>query len=445
MSPGVNSGVKTTDGHEIDLFLESGILVGRVVGGTDDGKAAFAVTVDPQTGEVYLAQYLSLQHPDQANSGNGFNSYDELITLTNNTVQLTVTLTDGDHDTLTTAVNVGGQIKFEDDGPNGVFITSSGTVIHDETAGANPAEGTNASNDVLGSSLDPAILAKFNSIHDKGTDPDVTSLDNSAIGFATNHIVFVGGVANFGSDGPAATNSNVLSLTIPADHTDSGLFTTDGHQIFLFNENGVIVGRYDGSDANGDVTNDGTDPAAFAIAISPDGTVSVAQYVSLEHPNEANASNSFNSFDEPVQLASGTVRATIALTDGDGDKYIKSVDVSNSIKFQDDGPHATGESECVNEGGQVKVNLVLILDVSGSMVDDPGVPGFATRLDLAKAAAINLINTANVNQIMVVSFSDSADHNTDDVTRQVWTGAARRNQLHQWPVGRWQHALPRCD
>ena len=229
----------------------------------------------------------------------------------------------------------------------------------------------------------------------------------------------VGGVANFGSDGPAATNSNVLSLTIPADHTDSGLFTTDGHQIFLFNENGVIVGRYDGNDANGDVTNDGTDPAAFAIAISPDGTVSVAQYVSLQHPNEANSGNSFNSYDESVQLASGTVSATITLTDGDGDKSTKSIDVSNSIKFQDDGPHATGESECVNEGGQVKVNLVLILDVSGSMVDDPGVPGFATRLDLAKAAAINLINTANVNQIMVVSFSDSADHNTE--AGNVWT------------------------
>ena len=168
-SSGVNSGVKTTDGHEIDLFLESGIVVGRVVGGTDDGKAAFAVTVDPQTGEVYLAQYLSLQHPDQANSGNGFNSFDEMISLTNNTVQLTVTLTDGDHDTVpSSTVNVGGQIKFQDDGPGGVSISSSGTVTHDETPGANPAEGTNASNDVLGSSLDPAILAKFNAIQPHG-------------------------------------------------------------------------------------------------------------------------------------------------------------------------------------------------------------------------------------------------------------------------------------
>ena len=53
------------------------------------------------------------------------------------------------------------------------------------------------------------------------------------------------------------------------------------------------------------------------------------------------------------------------------------------------------------------------------MGDDLGVPGFATRLDLAKAAAINLINTANVNQIMVVSFSDGADHNTE--AGNVWT------------------------
>ena len=84
-----------------------------------------------------------------------------------------------------------------------------------------------------------------------GIDPDVTSLDNNAIGFAKSQIVFVSGTANFGSDGPAATNSSVLSLSIPADHTDFGLFTTDGHQIFLFNENGLIVGRYDGG-PNGD-------------------------------------------------------------------------------------------------------------------------------------------------------------------------------------------------
>ena len=89
-----------------------------------------------------------------------------------------------------------------------------------------------------------------------------------------------------------------------------------------------------------------------------------------------------------------------------------------SVKIIDDIPAAAGESANVNEGGGT-VNLVLVLDVSGSMGDDPGVPGFATRLDLAKAAAINLINTANVNQIMVVSFSDSADHNTE--AGNVWT------------------------
>ena len=42
------------------------------------------------------------------------------------------------------------------------------------------------------------------------------------------------------------------------------------------------------------------------------------------------------------------------------------------------------------------------------MSEDPGVPGFATRLALEKAAAINLLNSANVNQVFLVGFSDSA-------------------------------------
>jgi hypothetical protein len=39
------------------------------------------------------------------------------------------------------------------------------------------------------------------------------------------------------------------------------------------------------------------------------------------------------------------------------------------------------------------------------MLDDPGVPGFATRLDSGKAAAINLLNSANVNQVFLVGFA----------------------------------------
>ena len=62
--------------------------------------------------------------------------------------------------------------------------------------------------------------------------------------------------------------------------TDSGLQTTDNRQISLFNESGVIVGRMD--TAGGVADPAGT--VAFAISINNAGEVTVAQYLSLEHP-----------------------------------------------------------------------------------------------------------------------------------------------------------------
>ena len=74
---GVFSGLQTTEGFDIDLFLEDygaggKFIVGRVDGGDDDGDAAFALFIDPTTGQVTVAHYLSIKHddwgdPDEAN------------------------------------------------------------------------------------------------------------------------------------------------------------------------------------------------------------------------------------------------------------------------------------------------------------------------------------------------------------------------------------------
>ena len=71
---------------------------------------------------------------------------------------------------------------------------------------------------------------------------------------------------------------------------------------------------------------------------------------------------------------------------------------------------ATNNTATVNEGGAASTNFVLIFDRSASMLEDPGVPGFATRLDLEKAAAINLLNSANVNQVFIVGFNNTASN-----------------------------------
>ena len=48
-----NSGLLTTDGDAITLTLESGIVVGRDVG----GNAVFAISINAATGVVSVAQY----------------------------------------------------------------------------------------------------------------------------------------------------------------------------------------------------------------------------------------------------------------------------------------------------------------------------------------------------------------------------------------------------
>ncbi len=93
------------------------------------------------------------------------------------------------------------------------------------------------------------------------------------------------------------------------------------------------------------------------------------------------------------------------VTDKDNDTATSTLKVT----LDDDTPDPVCDTASVDEGGQSSTNLVLILDVSRSMGDDPDGPGgFATRLDLAKAAAINLIDTANTNQVFVAQFSTDA-------------------------------------
>ena len=90
------SGLTLTDGTAITLSLADGRVIGTV--GADaanpslTGKVAFAIALDPLTGQVYVAQYLSL-HQDSAT-----NTPNDLLSLAAGSVGVTVTLTDGDGD-----------------------------------------------------------------------------------------------------------------------------------------------------------------------------------------------------------------------------------------------------------------------------------------------------------------------------------------------------------
>src|SRR5207302_5111496 len=132
-----------------------------------------------------------------------------------------------------------------------------------------------------------------------------------------------------GADNEGATT--VFSLAIA--NINSGLTTTDGHAIQLFNEGGIIVGRYDSNGVGGI---DGTDNAAFAVAIdSSTGVLSVVQYVSLHHGSPDTPTD----ISEPVNLGT-TINAVVTVTDGDGDVSTASTAIGTAVLLRDDGPVA---------------------------------------------------------------------------------------------------------
>lgn len=214
-------------------------------------------------------------------------------------------------------------------------------IIVDET------EGLQADSDEV-----PTLAAIFTNVAvpNQGTDPDMPT--QYAQGAAA---IVVAGTTDFGTDGPAAYDAVQYGLAASSNGVNSGLKTTEGKPINLYNENGFVVGRFD-ADGNGSF-----ETAAFALTVDPDtGILSLAQFVSLEHPISP------LSHDEGIYLANGTLLATITLTDGDGDKVSSSADVASLVRFEDDGPVVTSVTKNEGYGPELIVN--------GSFEDGHGLP-----------------------------------------------------------------------
>ncbi|WP_424630070.1 DUF5801 repeats-in-toxin domain-containing protein [Bradyrhizobium sp. SYSU BS000235] len=222
-----------------------------------------------------------------------------------------------------TAINGNNQLTFEEVGTagdnTGTFLANvklGGLVIIDETQGIDPG-----SDDVDASQVS-ALFASVQGL--KGSDPDMGGQPQYAHG---KDPVIVLGTPDYGTDGAGSVKVE-LGVSAPTG-VDSGLMTTDGKEIYLFAENGLVVGRYD---SDGDHT---ADTAAFALHIGADGTLSIVQYVSLHHPDTG-------SNDEGIYLKPGTVQAVVTVTDGDGDHATSSTDISGTVRFEDDGPSISG-------------------------------------------------------------------------------------------------------
>ncbi|WP_440466813.1 retention module-containing protein [Pseudomonas sp. YH-1] len=257
-----DTGLKdTATGSKIFLYNTANGIEGRLEG---TSTVAFRVSIDGD-GKVSLEQLRALAHPDTHDA-------DDALNLSGQ-VTLTATITDKDGDSASAHVDLGSKLTFLDDGP----------------------------------SIAPS------SIYDISLEVDESDLSNDAR--VESSLVSLLFESHFGADGPGSITYKVSTV----DGTDSGLKTTQGDSILLYNVDGAVVGKVQGS-------------GAIAFVVSEDqGALMLDQRLALKHPDA-------NDSDDPLRLDTGKITLTATITDGDGDKASAHVDLGSKMVFYDDGP-----------------------------------------------------------------------------------------------------------
>ncbi|WP_166294177.1 DUF5801 repeats-in-toxin domain-containing protein [Bradyrhizobium sp. 2S1] len=222
------SGLTLTDGTAITLSLDgSGRIIGTV--GTDvanpslTGMVAFAIAIDPATGRLYVAEYLSLHQNDATNPN-------DIVSLAAGKVGATVTVTDSDGDHAVATADISTHISFLDDGPawvsaeHGVIANQAGFSLVGDLQYTLGADGL-GSLYFAGVSTDP--------LH-----PTATTLQ--AGGFAVSEYVDASGVLHGVANG---TDAFTVSLDPTTSTYTFNLFhTLDSYSQQSINTSGAVHG-----------------------------------------------------------------------------------------------------------------------------------------------------------------------------------------------------------
>lgn len=212
----------TSNGVPVTLALVSGEIVGSA-----GGTPIFSIAVNAATGLVTLTQFAEIDHPLPGSPGDYASQF---VALAANLVELrgTATIVDRDGDSIsdTVAVDLGGNIRFADDGPS---VSAGGTapnlVVDESDFAAN-------------------AVADLSSLFTATTD--------------------------YGADGPGSTAYELGVTAGPSGLIDS----LTGEAVVLSIEGGVIYGRT----ATHEV---------FRISVAPGGLVTFDQSRAVIHSPDA--------------------------------------------------------------------------------------------------------------------------------------------------------------
>ena len=252
----------------------------------------YALVIDTLSGNYTFTLLGAIDHPDAGVNGAETGANDPLL------FTFDFRVTDFDGDSTTTQLTV----TINDDGP-----TADITNVLDY-------EGENEGESQATVTVDET----------EDGDDNADAALGYALGQATVDLFDIGSNTAYGADGPGTQEFSLkLGAAGEGDLVDSGLKTTAGESIYLFDNGGTIEGRVGGVEG----------AVALTLSINGNGEVTVTQYLSLQHPDGTTPDDS-----EPVQLAEGSVSAVLTVTDGDGDKATDTLDLTGRISFLDDGP-----------------------------------------------------------------------------------------------------------
>ncbi|WP_374652804.1 DUF5801 repeats-in-toxin domain-containing protein [Dongia sp.] len=287
---GADSGITDLSGTAILLYNENGLVVGHV--GNQAGPVAFALSID-QDGEVSVAQYIPLKHPDT-------NSNDEGISINDGALQAVVTVTDFDQDVASKSVDIGSKVTFEDDGPKVecVEYTSYFKFFGHDVGYGSPV-----------AIVDEDWINKGNQDAD-GSWP--ANGDLVGLSYATGKVN-----VDFGADG----NGGFAIKLLAQDMAAGVLRSSDNATVFLHqNSAGGVVGYVGG---------DPSDPANIVFKLTLNtatGDFRFDLYQALEHGHPGNENN-----DNAQDIDLGF---TIGAKDGDGDEVTAGI----VVRVDDDSP-----------------------------------------------------------------------------------------------------------
>ena len=307
------------DSHGASIFLHEigGVIIGSTAALTANvnaGNTIFSIAVNG-TGVVTLTQFAQIDHPIAADPTPTVTPFeDQLAVLGSGLVTLTgsATITDFDGDTATDSavVDLGGNVRFADDGPTIDVTAGDGRCRSADDAGR--ADGRRP--DQRDTAVSTANFGGVFAIGSSATGADGAGLPAAALSYALD-VVSYGGV----------------------NGVDSNL-DSHGASIFLHEIGGVIAGSTEALTANVNAGN-----TIFSIAVNGTGVVTLTQFAQIDHPIADDPTPTATPFEDQLAvLGSGLVTLTgsATITDFDGDTATDSevVDLGGNVRFADDGP-----------------------------------------------------------------------------------------------------------